>query len=374
MVAEIGAGTLPLTTFRRYFQQNILYLEDYARCIGLLVARAPDRAALDVLIRFGAQIVTVELPANLAFLVRSGGDPLSGEPIAAMHDVTYAYTRHLLSACSSGLVPGLAAMLPCQWSYGELAQSLVVSPPAEPIYADWIGLFGDPDYDELVATTTGLLDRLVGAGDTTALERLRQLFDRSIRYEVQFWDMAYRPSDPRRPSREAHTESAAMTNRIIIEHGAVLTMNDNDDVVFDGTVVIEGDRIVDLGPATELAGRWPTAGAKVIDATGRAVMPGLIDLHYHTALGKGWSDHLPLWEYLDTCWYPLIRALDHDAAYWAALASYAESIKGGVTTVNDMYRQLAALGEPPRRSVSGLCSPTTSPMPSTTSTPSTTPR
>jgi 5-methylthioadenosine/S-adenosylhomocysteine deaminase len=74
-------------------------------------------------------------------------------------------------------------------------------------------------------------------------------------------------------------------------------------------------------------------------------MPGLIDLHYHTALGKGWSDHLPLWEYLQTCWYPMIRALDPEAAYWAALASYAESIRCGVTTVNDMYRQLEALAQ-----------------------------
>ena len=86
-------------------------------------------------------------------------------------------------------------------------------------------------------------------------------------------------------------------------------------------------------------------GAREIDATGKIVMPGLVDLHYHTALGKGWSDHLPLWEYLQTCWYPMIRALDPEEAYWAALASYGESIRCGVTTVNDMYRQLPSLAE-----------------------------
>ena len=81
----------------------------------------------------------------------------------------------------------------------------------------------------------------------------------------------------------------------------------------------------------------------MIDATDKAVLPGLVDLHYHTALGKGWSDHLPLWEYLETCWYPIIRALNPEEAYWAALASYSESIKCGVTTVNDMYRRLDGL-------------------------------
>ena len=74
------------------------------------------------------------------------------------------------------------------------------------------------------------------------------------------------------------------------------------------------------------------------------VMPGLIDLHFHTAIGKGYSDHLPLWEYLDECWYPLIRNLDAESAYWAAAASYLEGIKSGVTTVNDMYRRLPDLG------------------------------
>jgi len=130
---------------------------------------------------------------------------------------------------------------------------------------------------------------------------------------------------------------------IIINNATVLTLNDADDAYFGGHLAIDGDRIVAVGD-----GRWPgTPGPAdtVIDATGKLAMPGLVDLHYHTAIGKGFSDHLPLWEYLDTCWYPLIRNLDPEAAYWAAMASYAESLKSGVTTVNDMYRQLPSLGK-----------------------------
>jgi 5-methylthioadenosine/S-adenosylhomocysteine deaminase len=129
---------------------------------------------------------------------------------------------------------------------------------------------------------------------------------------------------------------------MIIRNGIVLTLNDADDVHFGGTVVIDGDRITTVAGDSEEVQVDP---GLAIDATGKIVMPGLIDLHYHTALGKGWSDHLPLWEYLQTCWYPMIRALDPESAYWAALASYAESIRCGVTTINDMYRQLDALGD-----------------------------
>ncbi len=141
---------------------------------------------------------------------------------------------------------------------------------------------------------------------------------------------------------DSATTSGGMTvsDRIIIRNGIVVTLNDADDVHFGGAVVIDGDRIAHVGE-----GDVPTDGAKVIDATDKIVMPGLVDFHYHTALGKGWSDHLPLWEYLQTCWYPMIRALDPESAYWAALASYSESIRCGVTAVNDMYRQLEALAD-----------------------------
>jgi 5-methylthioadenosine/S-adenosylhomocysteine deaminase len=131
--------------------------------------------------------------------------------------------------------------------------------------------------------------------------------------------------------------------RILIRNGMVLTLDPAGTYFENGTVVLEGDRITDVLDSSAPIADQP--GDQVIDAAGKIVMPGLIDLHYHTALGKGYNDHLPLWEYLDECWYPIIRALDPEAAYWAAMVSYLESIKAGVTTVNDMYRQLDALAQ-----------------------------
>jgi 5-methylthioadenosine/S-adenosylhomocysteine deaminase len=58
---------------------------------------------------------------------------------------------------------------------------------------------------------------------------------------------------------------------------------------------------------------------------------------------KGYGDNLPLWEYLDTIWYPSIRALTPETARTAALHSYITALKSGTTTVNDMYRHLDSL-------------------------------
>jgi 5-methylthioadenosine/S-adenosylhomocysteine deaminase len=133
---------------------------------------------------------------------------------------------------------------------------------------------------------------------------------------------------------------------LVINNGTVVTMDDDRSVYFGGHVVIDGDRITAVGAGLwsgSSAGSASGAAAEVIDASGMIVMPGLIDLHYHTAVGKGLCDHLPLWESLEEFWYPSIRALDADSAYWAAAASYLESVKNGVTTVNDMYRRLPDL-------------------------------
>ncbi|MBK8232156.1 MAG: PD40 domain-containing protein [Candidatus Eisenbacteria bacterium] len=51
-------------------------------------------------------------------------------------------------------------------------------------------------------------------------------------------------------------------------------------VIDNGVVHVRGNRIVAVGPATEVA--IPRTGARVIDVTGMTVMPGFVDVHAHT--------------------------------------------------------------------------------------------
>ena len=82
MVPAIADGSLPHETFRRYFEQNVLYLEDYARAIGLIMAKAPDRDAIAVL-------VAVPVPDRGD---RDPGEP--GVPRSARRDPTGGGSRH----------------------------------------------------------------------------------------------------------------------------------------------------------------------------------------------------------------------------------------------------------------------------------------
>src|SRR5262249_76876 len=65
------------------------------------------------------------------------------------------------------------------------------------------------------------------------------------------------------------TRTGTGTEEIAIVGGRVITLA--GDPIEVGTVVLDGDRIASVGP-----GREAPAGARVVDATGMTVTPGLI--------------------------------------------------------------------------------------------------
>jgi Tol biopolymer transport system component len=64
---------------------------------------------------------------------------------------------------------------------------------------------------------------------------------------------------------------------VAFTNGRIITMA-GDQVIERGTVIVRGNRIVAVGAAGEVT---IPPGAKVIDATGKTVMPGLFDMHGH---------------------------------------------------------------------------------------------
>src|ERR1700719_1657843 len=51
-------------------------------------------------------------------------------------------------------------------------------------------------------------------------------------------------------------------------------------MVRDGGMLVQDGRVVKSGPSTEIEKGLP-AGAQVIDATGKVVLPGFVDAHAH---------------------------------------------------------------------------------------------
>ncbi|KAI4601605.1 hypothetical protein KJ359_011736 [Pestalotiopsis sp. 9143b] len=132
--------------------------------------------------------------------------------------------------------------------------------------------------------------------------------------------------------------------RIIIKNATVLTLDSQDSFFYPGYVEIRDDRIWKVGQWSDDTDLNEDDGeALVIDGQNKLIMPGMVDLHFHTSIAKGFNDDLPLWEYLDEVWYPAVRAVTPETAKIAALYSYIQAVKSGTTAVNDMYRHLPSL-------------------------------
>ncbi|GFN22336.1 5'-deoxyadenosine deaminase [Thermanaeromonas sp. C210] len=117
---------------------------------------------------------------------------------------------------------------------------------------------------------------------------------------------------------------------ILIKNGILVTM-DGDRRVLQGNLYIERDRIAAVGSTPERADT-------VIDASGQAVIPGLVQTHVHLCqtLFRGQADDLALLDWLKRRIWPLEGAHDEESIYYSALLGCAEMLLSGTTTILDM--------------------------------------
>src|SRR2546423_1060044 len=125
---------------------------------------------------------------------------------------------------------------------------------------------------------------------------------------------------------------------LIVSGGTVVTMDKDRRVIEDGAVAVERGRIVAVGKSSEIARQY--AAREVINATGRAVVPGLINGHTHVpmTLFRGLADDLDLNEWLTKYIFPAeAKNVTEDFVRVGTRLGLAEMIRGGTTTYCDMY-------------------------------------
>lgn len=193
-VQGIGRGDLPLDPFRFYIRQDYVYLIEYSRVLALAVAKARDLSLMELFAELTQTTLHVEMELHRGYCERFG---ISREELAATEaaPTTHAYTRHLLSVAYQGTLPEImAALLPCQWGYWEIGRHLAEteSPPAQPLYAEWVAMYSSAEYGELAARLRHTFDQVTTETSPAEAARLSIIFRDSMRYELAFWEMAYR--------------------------------------------------------------------------------------------------------------------------------------------------------------------------------------
>ncbi len=140
-----------------------------------------------------------------------------------------------------------------------------------------------------------------------------------------------------------------MSETTIIKRGTIFTVDESFREIKDGSIVIEGNKIVAIGKSDEIARKYK--GDNVIDAQGKAIMPGLVDLHYHSAtftrgtMCEVMLKGMPMEKLLVEFFYPFMEQITHKDVLAESSLAYVESIRTGTTCVNDIYVRIKSCAD-----------------------------
>lgn len=196
-INEIYETSLPIEKFRFYVKQDYPFLIQFARCLGVIIAKVED---LETMRRL-ASLLHDALTLEMEMLEKLGTE--LGIPIVEMEDTApsptnMAYQCHLLVTSYSGTVgEAITAMLPCMWSYQEIGAKFEESEKIKkhPLYLEWSAIYGTCEYKNLVKWYRGLVDKLGDKAGEAERKRMTYNFNISSKYEYMFWDMCYREED-----------------------------------------------------------------------------------------------------------------------------------------------------------------------------------
>ncbi|HWC78122.1 MAG TPA: amidohydrolase, partial [Blastocatellia bacterium] len=133
--------------------------------------------------------------------------------------------------------------------------------------------------------------------------------------------------NPESASGAASPPQAAAAE-MLIQNATILTASHG--TIRNGSILIRGGKIVEVGPNVKAR----DANARIIDATGKFVTPGIIDCHSHTAVDGGVNEG-------SLSVTAMVRIQDvlnpHDVDIYRQLA-------GGLTTVNILHGSANSIG------------------------------
>ena len=133
---------------------------------------------------------------------------------------------------------------------------------------------------------------------------------------------------------------------LIVSGGTIVTMDGARRVIDNGAIAVVHGRIVAIGARAEIGKKY--SAREMVDASGRIVVPGLINGHTHIpmTLFRGLADDLDLQDWLTKYIFPAeAKNVTEEFVRAGTRLGLAEMIRGGTTTYCDMYYFEDAIAE-----------------------------
>lgn len=127
-----------------------------------------------------------------------------------------------------------------------------------------------------------------------------------------------------------------MLKDIIMEADYLVCCNEKNQIIKDAAVYIFNSKIVAVGTKKAIVKDY--SATKIIGGKDKILLPGLVNTHSHSvqALLRGRADDLALLDWLRTVVLPGESGFTPDEVYTSSLLGFAEMIRTGTTTANDM--------------------------------------
>lgn len=120
-------------------------------------------------------------------------------------------------------------------------------------------------------------------------------------------------------------------------NGRILALKNGFDLIENGEVIVDGNRIIYVGKAKEH--NKNIKYEREIDLDGNLLMPSFKNAHTHSAMtfGRSFSDDMPLQEWLYDKIFPLEDLLTGDDIYRLSKIAFMEYLTSGISACFDMY-------------------------------------
>lgn len=145
-------------------------------------------------------------------------------------------------------------------------------------------------------------------------------------------------------------------NTFTLTNCIILTMDEKDTNYPSGSIIIEGNLIIDIGSSSEIQPK-----GEIYDMKGKILMPGFVNTHTHSPspLCRGMADDLELMDWLKNRIWPIEKNLTDEIAFWGSSLSFLEFLESGVTTFADQYFFADSIAEAAKNSgLRGFIAPT----------------
>lgn len=193
-VQGIKNGKLSSEQLIHYVQQDHQYLTTFVRIYALALAKSQTREDMAFFHENIHFVLFSETHPHRNLCQVAGVDFDQLDKNVPLAPSARNYMNHMLvSAQSHTLADLYAALLPCPWTYIDLATKMVqeINPSKDHPFYEWIHFYTTEEITGLNRALCQRLDELADELTAADRERIKETFLISCDHEYRFWEMAY---------------------------------------------------------------------------------------------------------------------------------------------------------------------------------------